>query len=206
MLTAGEIDLIKTTIAHCRALSKVISPWVSEHDLRVASASLRFLLVDDNLVRAWRASRLGGPIVVEANCFSAPPDSSAVAFCGGAEILPGVPVSISWGDVDLVKKRLNLKDFLNSACIYFKGTAISRHNLIKYVANTKGGSHYDPGGVSPKSQAKKFEILRTLENEGMSGLEVAMNGRNPVHHELASVIQSIISSPELQKLSQVVPP
>lgn len=203
-LNSDEIDLIKTTAAHCHALVRVISPWIGEHDLRVASTSLRFLLVDDNLTRAWRASRFGGPIVVEAFFFSAPPDAEAIAFCGGADILPGVPVSMCWGNVDLIKKKLNLKDYLQSACISFKGTAITRRDLIKYIANTKGGSHYDPKGISLKSQTHKFETLRSLESQGMSGLDVAMNGRNPVHHEIASIAKTIISSHEIQKLARAV--
>jgi hypothetical protein len=199
-LTPEQIDLLKTAKAHLAALQQASSPWEDEHSLRVASASLRFLVVDGNLQRAWKASGIGGPIEVEASCFTVPPGNDVVAFCGGADILPGVPVSLSWGRVELVTKTLNLDSFLQSPCSYLKGTRISRHDLIKYVANTKGGVHYDPAGQSKKSQDAKFNLLRDMEQTGIAGLGIAFNGRNLVHHELASAIKSILGSRQIQRL------
>jgi hypothetical protein len=199
-LTPEQIDLLKTVKAHLAALWQASSPWADEHCLRVASASLRFLVVEGNLQRAWRASGIGGPIQLEARCFAVPPGNDAVAFCGGADVLPGVPVSLSWGQVLLVTKALNLDAFLLSPCSYLRGTRISRHDLIKYIANTKGGAHYDPAGKSKKSQDVKFDLLRDLEQNGLAGLGIALNGRNLVHHELASTIKSVLGSRQIQRL------
>jgi hypothetical protein len=129
-----------------------------------------------------------------------PPGNDAVALCGGADVLPGIPVSLSWGQVQLVTKTLNLGAFLLSPCSYLKGTRISRHDLIKYVANTKDGAHYDPAGKSKKSQDVKFGLRRDMEQNGLAGLAIALNGRNLVHHELASAIKSMLGSRQIRRL------
>ncbi len=196
-----EVDLLKMSVEHLLVLRNAAAPAAGEHRLRVAAASLRFLLVEENLARAWKTSGIGGPIVVDAMAFSSPPGSQSVGFCGGAEIMPGVPISTGWGDdVHLEPKRFNLPDFLRAPCIYFKGMKISRHALIQFIANTKGGNHYDPAGRAQKSQKEKFELLWRLEHEGMAGLSLAVNDRNLIHHEIASIILSILRSKEIQRL------
>ena len=96
-LDAADIDLIKTAQAHLRAMRHANNPWVDEHSLRAASAPLRFLLVESNLVRAWKALYIGGPIEIEAYCFASLPGRDSVGYCGGADILPGIPVSMGHG-------------------------------------------------------------------------------------------------------------
>ena len=203
-LDAADIDVIKLVQAHLRALWHANNPWVDEHSLRAASAPLRFLLVEGNLVRAWKALRLGGPIEIEAYCFASVPGPDSVGFCGGADILPGIPVSMGHGtDVQLEVKRLNIDAFLNGPCIWAKGIRINRRELVQYIANTKGGTHYDPEGRSPRSQGIKFSLLRDLEN-GLFGLGVRFNGRNLVHHELSSILQALLRSREIHSLQAAV--
>jgi len=198
-----DIDLIKMAQAHLQALQQANSPWVGEHSLRVASGALRFLLVEDYLWRAWRASGIGGPIQVEAYCFVSIPGSDAVGFCGGGEVLPGVPFSMGWGDVRLQVKSLNLRAFLNEPCICAKGHRVTRHELVKYISNTKGGTHYDPQGRSPKSQNATFSLLRELEESDFAGLSIKTNNRNLVHHELFSIAQSLLRSEQVRQLLAV---
>lgn len=195
-----ETDLIKTAQAHLRALGRMDSPWVDEHSLRVASAPLRFLLVEGNLVRAWRASGIGGPIQMMAYCFASPPGLEAIGFCGGGDVLPGVPMSMGWGDIRLKLKNLNIHAFLNEPCVCAKGLRITRRELVQYIANTKGGTHYDAQGLSPRSQNAKFSLLRELEEKGLAGLGIKTNDRNLVHHELLSITQSLLRSAEVQRL------
>ena len=99
-----DTDLIKMAQAHLRALEGANIPSIDEHTLRVASAPLRFLLVDGNLIRAWRALGTNGPIRVEAYCFAAMPPPDAIGYCGGGDVLPGVPLSMGWGMITLRKK------------------------------------------------------------------------------------------------------
>jgi hypothetical protein len=51
-VTPEQIDLLKTAKAHLAALWQASSPWADEHCLGVASASLRLLIVEENLQRA----------------------------------------------------------------------------------------------------------------------------------------------------------
>ncbi len=77
---------------------------------------------------------------------------------------------------------------------------ITRRELVQYIANTKGGTHYDPQGLLPKSKNAKFTLLRELEQDGLAGLGIKVNDRNLVHHELYSVIQSVMRSSQVQRL------
>jgi len=199
----ADIDLIKTAQAHLRALSQANFAMVDEHTLRVASAPLRFLLIDGNLIRAWKTSGIGGPIQVEAYCFLSTPTADEVGFCGGGDLLPGMSFSTGWGNIKLGKKALDIDAFLNNPCIYVRGIRISRHELIRYIANTKGGTHYDPKGLSPKSRKDNFPLLRELEKTGFAGLGIKVNSRNLVHHELSSIIQSVLRSAEVQRLQAI---
>lgn len=202
--TREEVDLLKMSAEHLLSLRQAAAPIAGEHRLRIASASLRFLLVEDNLLKAWKVSGIGGPIVVDAMDFASPPGPQSVGFSGGAEIMPGVPFSTGWGDdVHWEPKRFNLPDFLRAPCIYFKGMKVSRHVLIQFIANTKGGNHYDPAGRAQKSQSEKFELLRRLEQEGLAGLSLAVNNRNLIHHEVASIIVSLLRSKEIQRLTDL---
>ena len=205
-IDAADADLIKLAQAHLRALLHANFPLVDEHSLRVASAPLRLLLVEGNLSRAWKALGVGGPILIEAYCFASIPGPDSIGFCGGADMLPGIPVSVGWGDdVRLEVKRLNLDAFLNGHCICAKGIRVARRELVQYIANTKGGTHYDPKGKSPKSQGSKFSLLRELEQSGLAEMGIKLNDRNLVHHELSSIIQSVLRSPQVQCLQTATP-
>lgn len=157
---------------------------------------MRILLADGLLGEAWR--NFGhGPIVVRAKCFVKPPDNETLAFSGDADIEPGIPVSIGWGHYDLEDKTLNLQDFIMKPCGYVWGTPVRRIDLVKYVANTKGGAHYDPGRTA-LSRKPVFEALRDAEENGFHGVGLKLNDRNLIHHELAATLRSLLRSPQIQ--------
>jgi hypothetical protein len=78
---------------------------------------------------------------------------------------------------------------------------VSTVELIKYVANTLGGSHFDPEGKSPKSKKPVFDILRRVEAGEFPTFVSQVNGRNLLHHEILSVAQVVIRSPQVVLLS-----
>ena len=91
----AEALLISTVNAHLRHLAAVSVYSVDEASLRAICGTLRFLLVESNLSRAWHASGIGGPITLKTWCIdSVGPEFPIVAVCGGGDILPGIPVSI----------------------------------------------------------------------------------------------------------------
>ena len=195
-----NVQLIRIVNAHLKNLSSTSVFNVEEDSLKVASNSLRFLLVNDELARAWKASGLKGPMTFETWCITSTKGSNndVVAYCGGGDILPGIPFSASHG-ATLAKLTLNLKDFCKRPRIQVGQVTISTIQLIQYVANTLGGAHFDPG-KSKRSKKPHFDLLRRLEAGEISGPPLLVNGRNLLHHEILSVAQVVIRSPEVAQL------
>jgi hypothetical protein len=198
--TQTEIELVKTVNAHLKQLSVLSSAHNAEEaDIRVASGSLRFLLVDDWLARAWRTSGFGGSMTFKTWCIASTEGNDVIAYCGGGDLLPGIPFS-ACRNAKLAEYSLNLHDFCERTRIKIGTVEISAVQLIKYVANTLGGSHFDPEGKSLKSKKPAFDLLRRLEAGEFVGLPFLVNDRNLLHHELFSVAQALIRSPDVARL------
>jgi hypothetical protein len=200
---ARDTDLIETTNAHLGQLL-VLGHDASRASVRVASASLRFLLVEGALNRAWKAAAIGGPIRLKTWCIIGGKGENVLAYCGGGDILPGIPFSACRG-AELAEKWLNLSDVCRRPRIQVDAVKISTIEVIKYVANTLGGMHYDPEGKSPKSRKAPFDLLRRLESGELPGLPFEVNGRNLLHHEVLSIAQSVTRSPDVVQLRSLGP-
>jgi hypothetical protein len=103
----------------------------------------------------------------------------------------------------LKEVSLNLKNFCQRPRIQIGTVKVSAVELIQYVANTLGGAHFDPEGRSPKSRKPVFNLLRQIEAE--ADMNVLVNNRNLLHHEVLSIAQAVIRSPEVARLSAWVP-
>jgi hypothetical protein len=198
-ITETEVKLIKTVIAHLQQLASLSVYDAQEERLRVASASLRFLLMENMLARAWRASRLRGPITFRSWCITSTRGSDVIAYCGGGDLLPGIPFSAA-RNADLAELPLDLTAFRKRPRIQIGEVKVSTVELIQYVANTLGGTHFDPEGKSLRSQKTVFNLLRRLEAGAINDLGLLVNARNLLHHELLSVAQVVIRSPEVIRL------
>lgn len=161
-LTQTDVSLIETVNAHLKHLSALSVFDVDEASLRVASSSLRFLLVGDSLGRAWKASGLGGPMTFKAWCITSTQGDDVVAYCGGGDLLPGIPFS-ACRNAQLKELPLDLVAFRQRPRIQVGSVKVSTVQLIQYVANTLGGAHFDPEGRSVKSRKPVFDLLRRLE-------------------------------------------
>jgi len=85
--------LIETVNAHLTQVQAAARYDADEATLRVATGSLRFLLADGNLGRAWRASTLGGSKAdilrrLEAGEIEGPPCVSTTAACCITKFFP----------------------------------------------------------------------------------------------------------------------
>jgi hypothetical protein len=189
-------SLIDVVNSHLKQLSNTSRFDVGQADLRVASASLRFLLVENCLEQAWKASDIGGPMTFRTWCITSTKGDDVVAYCGGGEILPSVPFS-ACRNAELSELTLDLKAFRQRARIQVNDVKVSTTQLIQYVANTLGGAHFDPEGKSQRSQKAAFNLLRTLESGEISGPPFQVNGRNLLHHEILSIAQVVLRSPEV---------
>ena len=197
--SSTDTALIGTVNAHLGQLSRIAVYNADEVNLRVASISLRYLLVEDMLARAWRASGFGGPMTFRAWCITSAQGKNVVAYCGGGELLPCIPFSACW-NAELAEQSLDLTAFRKRPCIQVGNVKVTTVELIQYVANTLGGAHFDPEGRSPKSRKPVFDLLRRVEVEGFSGLHLKVNDRNLLHHEMLSIAETVLRSPEVLRL------
>jgi hypothetical protein len=199
--SSTDLALISTVTAHLANLPRFTSYDIDEASLRVASVSLRYLLVEDMLARAWNASGCGGPMTFRTWCITSTQGDDVVAYCGGGELLPGIPFS-ACRNATLAERSLDLKAFRVRPRIQVGSVKISAVELIQYVANTLGGAHFDPEGRSPRSRKSVFDLLRRLEAGEFSGLEFKVNDRNMLHHEMLSIAEAVLRSPEVLRLRQ----
>jgi len=196
-LTPEDIQLINTVNAHLRQVANSSTYNSDEATLTVITGSLRFLLADGNLARAWHLSNIRGPMTFRTSCIVSTGTGEVVAFCGGGDILPGIPGAVSW-NAETREKVLDLNTFCRAVRIQVGSEKISTVELIQYVANALGGSHLDPfGKASKKPKAETLRKLMSGEIE-MSGIRI--NDRNLVHHEILSIGQILIRSPEVAAL------
>jgi hypothetical protein len=195
-LTRTDIQLIETVQAHLKQLATVAVFNADEPTLRMVTGTLRALLVEEMLQRAWRTSGLGGPITFKTYCIVSTQGDDVVAYCGGGDLIPNIP--ISWGhNAHVAERTLNLKDFCRQTRIQIGTATASTIDIVKYVANALGGSHFDPDGKT----ARKFDLLRRIESGEIGQLFLQANNRNALHHELLSIAQSVTRSPQVHQLS-----
>lgn len=196
-----DVARIDAVNAHLNQLTRVIRHDTNQTSLRVASGSLRFLLVDGHLAGAWKVSGLGGAMTFRTWCIVSTEGKDVIAYCGGGDVLPGMIFSACL-NAKLGERSLNLVDFCKRPRIQIGEVKVSTVQLVQFVANTLGGIHFDPEGKSPRSRKPVFDLLRRLEAGEHPGFVSHVNGRNLLHHELLSVAQSVIRSPQVAQLRQ----
>lgn len=197
-----DYELIATVNAHLKAVEAIANHDADEATLRAATGALRFLLADDHLSRAWRASGIGGPMTFRAWCIESISSGDVLVFCGGGDLLPGIPMSICRG-ARLKEKTLNLRGLCNETRIQVGNVEISTVEFIKYFANARGGSHYDLVGKAAKKP--KAEVLSRVSTGEFNGIGMRINERDLLHHEILSIAQAIVRSPEVVKLRRWQP-
>ncbi len=171
---------------------------VDEPTLLVASNSLRSLLVAGMLKQSWKASGLGGPMTFKTWCIVDTEGDDVLAYCGGGDVLPGIPIS-ACRNAKLAERTLDLDTLCRQPRIHFGANKVTTVQLIQYVSNNLGGSHFDPQGISPRS--RRHDLLRRLDAGEFGRLGLEVNKRSLLHHEVLSVAQTVVRSPQVAQLS-----
>jgi len=169
--------------------------------LRRASAILRRLLVDDELGRAWRQAGFGGePLILApfheitmapgarllyAGSFDSPREGRAPTVLVAAGKEPGNSRLTS------TIEALPLSAFMRGACMNVLGTAISRRDLVKYVANKLGGAHFDQAR-HPTRDAAYLQLDAALS-------VFMIQDRSSVFFELLTLVRTLVASPDIQR-------
>lgn len=189
---------------------------VSDDDLRRGSVQLRSLLVEQNLLRAWRMFGFKGqPTITAPRLESQLHDPSLIWFgIAGGGAYEGVTGSLIVGRIagingicfppkatlelplqDELKHHypFKLSGFLDACGIVADGEAVRRSDVIKYVANRLGGAHYD--------ERRSETAFLALDK---ASVRLNFFGKNPVYYELLSIAQLVANASEVQKFRESV--
>ena len=193
-------------------LEYLIKEWTQDIDdqsLRRSSGTLRRLLVEDALGKAWRITGFKKEPLIKS--FGLGDLISSVglyritfAQAGGAK-LKGVQVATLFEikgpqtynkHCDTIPIEYRLSQFVESICMVIDGQSIRRREIINYVSNKLGGVHTDTqrdmSKTSRKNQKEKVYIL--LDSIFKSWVII---DKNAVFYELLSIGQSLISSKDI---------
>jgi hypothetical protein len=189
---------------------------VSDDDLRRCSVQLRSLLVEQNLLMAWRKFGFKGqPTIIAPRLESEAYDLSRVWLgIAGGGTYEGITGSLIVGRVEGVngiclppKATLELPSeselkhhypfklsgFVDAWGIVVNGKTVRRSEVIKYVANRLGGAHYDERRLEGAFVALDKAVLR-----------LNFFGKNPVYYELLAIAQLMANAPDIQKFREAV--
>lgn len=166
-------------------------------ELRRSSAVVRRLLVDGSLQQARKMARADGQPRMDMYPLSQMLDLTdladvelvAAAGCRIERRLLG-PFSVGPQHFAMPSppfvESLPLPQFMKSPCIVAKGTAVTRNQVVKYVANKLGGVHFDGS-----KRRKGDEYIEQLE--ALDGFMI-VQPVSVVDLTLLAVIQAMISS------------
>ena len=210
-----DAELVRSVIED---LNWIRADWGHEVDdatLRRGSAVLRRLLIEGDLRRAWRAAgRSREPLIESATLDhvlgSKPLEDISFASAGGGHFGMGTSRGLTMlnyaaSDEEVEawlesmskapeKMTMGLSRFVKGVCMVVAGTPITRHQLIKYVANKLGGAHFDSSSNRRKNQKEFRELSRLLGH-------IRISEKEAVYFELLSIGQALVTSESIQSFA-----
>lgn len=187
---------------------------ITSEALRRECSVLRRLLINGDLQRAWKAAGFQREPIVSAVCLEA-----CLHVAGGREIVlataggalhegiiaTGLLLFIGEHTKEEIAKLkeqpadppmmdMPLKAFMQAPAIIFGGRRISRHRLVKYVANKLGSDHHDTKRGND-DEGIEFAMLDRLSRE----IKTLIGSHYGVYYELLSIGQALSNSPDIQK-------
>lgn len=220
-----EIDTDLVTIVS-EDLDYLADEWnqdIDDASLRRASPVLRSLLVEGQLLKV--ANMLNEEISVmapEISKYEAELNDPSIVFyqAGGANYR-GMQVqfakqmnrALSPDEIkESYEKQKNLigqsypaklSKFMKQISFIINGVRINREEVVKYIANKRGGAHYDSSRRTEKHGSKgelekKFTLLDGIHDGSV------MADKNAVYYELLSIGQRLISSYDVQRIRRII--
>jgi hypothetical protein len=185
-----ESDDLIIVAEDLRYLENDFGPDINDDEIRRGSAILRRLLVENVYGRAWRSVGFEKePRLLAVDLLSLigpiPHNDVVIALAGGAEYrgiqIAGFCLSKKSSSSGPVKdqtppsnklpgeREYGMSEFLGSAAGIAAGIFVTRREVIKYIANIKGGVHLDSKQRKAEEKLvarvskieKKFRIYRT---------------------------------------------
>jgi hypothetical protein len=207
-------ELVSIVSSDLRYIRNEWGEDVSDDALRRGSATLRMLLVQGELQSAWKLAGFPKePIIPTAVLPEVDPALFELATAGmavhggitlegllvprsGRRVRPEVLAALNAARLSggLVKD-LKLSEFTRGICLIAYGLPISRHLVIKYVANKLGGAHFD--GKRSDTDGALFRQLDRIRAEYL------VLDKPPMYFELLAMGQALSASRDLAKLAEV---
>ncbi|WP_248582585.1 hypothetical protein [Nocardioides sp. InS609-2] len=187
------------------------------HVLRREAVVLRRLLVDNggDIARLWRAEgRPGQPMIPEVSDLARFPTWSGLVFATADTIDTGTGMLVGemllWEDAALTTEiraimesdaqpaDMPLRKYVEAVCVVSKSRPIRRDDMIMYVANRRGGAHFNRKRQTnnPRRQAA-FNVLDEMSSDGWQ-----MNGQDATFAQLITIVHNVVAAPDLQLLSR----
>ena len=220
-----EIDNELITIV-AEDLNYLTNKWTQDIDdpsLRRASPVLRSLLIESQLMKV--ANMLNEEISVMAPLISKYEDeledASIVFYQSGGAKFKGMEIqfvkrnnrAMSPEEIKTnYEKQKNLigqnypvklTKFMKQISFLINGVKINREEVIKYIANKRGGAHYDGSRKTDKVGSKgdlekKFKLLDDIHRSTI------VADKNSVYYELLSIGQRLINSPDVKRIREII--
>jgi len=220
-----EIDheLVRIVSEDLAYLNNEWNQDIDDASLRRSSPILRSLLIEGQLMRvanmlneqvmvmtpliSMKEERLNNPSIVYYQSGGANYKGMEVQFISQSNrAIPPDEIKKTHEDQkDLIGKNhpIKLTKFMKQISFMIDGTKINREETIKYIANKRGGAHYDPSRNDQKPGSKgdlerKYLLLDSIHDG------TVMADKNAVYYELLSIGQRLISSHDVQRVRNII--
>lgn len=209
-----DIELARMVAEDLDYLTKDWNQDIDDASLRRSSPVLRSLLSDGMLAKIARAAnkdiRIMAPILSKA--LTEEELNKTIFFQAGGAKYNGTEIqsfSINQGAKTLEEHKaaydreknvigksqpIKLGLFLQQTSFIIEGIFINRDEVIKYVANKLGGTHYDPARKAGNALEEKYALLDTVRTK------YKLADKNTIYYELLSIGQIVVNSRDIQTL------
>lgn len=205
-------DQIKYIAEDLEYLRDAWKPDIAEPDIRRGSAVLRRLLVEFAYTQAWKAAGFDKqPKVIAVDLdsiFEGVEDSDIVCSLAWGANFRGLYMatpcvnkgSSAMGNASPPmrengfpgEREFYLSEFVESPSGLASGTKVNRREVIKYVANVKGGVH-----LSSKRRTEEKALIKKLEKFEK---KISAHTTDGILVEIVSIAQAIGMSEDARKL------
>lgn len=218
-----DIDLIKLVSEDLDYLTEEWNQDIDDSSLRRTSPVLRSLLIENQLMKV--ANILNEKIFIMAPSISKYDDNlndpSIVFYQSGGARYKGMEIRFL-KQLNRIKSSEEIKAnyeiekslaeqsypvklslFMKQISFIVNGVKINRQEVVKYIANKRGGAHYNSVRKIDKAGSKgKLEKKYTLLDNIHKSIYVA--DKNAVYYELLSIGQRLVGSPDVQRIRQII--
>ena len=211
-LSLANTDLIRTVVEDLDYLRTDWCADISDAQLRRGSTTLRRLIAEGELQRAWKAAGLARepeiPAFVIPEIFTVFDPARLLCATAGGAIHKGIQaagmvmVDYSAPQAQLEQHRalglpqatLGLRAFSEGECVKVRSGSLNRRQLVKYVANRLGGAHFD----GKRGKAHEEQLFAELD-ESSSRMRIV--DKPVTYFELLSIGQALALAPDLRRLA-----